>query len=131
MTETFQLNIIAPDKILLSEPVKMAVIPGVEGDFGVLPRHAPFMSTLRPGIVDIQMVNIASPERLFISGGFAAVENNRCTILADHAIPVAEIKRDQIVSRIENIRQQLANNPNQDTLKSELKVCEAMLAVAA
>ncbi|TAH36137.1 MAG: ATP synthase F1 subunit epsilon [Alphaproteobacteria bacterium] len=131
MAESFQLDIIAPDKTLLSEPVQMVVIPGTEGDFGVLAKHAPFLSTLRPGIIKIQPVNNNDSETLFISGGFAAVENNHCTILADYAIPAKEIKREQVVSRIENITKKLQEDPTQDTLITELKVCEAMLAVAA
>ena len=86
----FDFEIVSPERLVLSEPVDMAVIPGSEGDFGVLAGHSLLLSTLRPGTIDVwqgdQVVN-----RLFVAGGFAEVTETRCTILADQAIPVSEI----------------------------------------
>ncbi len=134
MNETFQLDIIAPDRTLLSEKVTMAVIPGSEGDFGVLSRHAPVMSSLRPGIINIQLLNDGSggadKRQFFVGSGFVSVENNSCIILADYAKPLSEIKRDEIVSRIEKITADLEIRGDDSKLRQELIICEAMLAVA-
>lgn len=131
MAELFHLDIIAPDKTILSAEVSMAVIPGTEGDFGVLPRHAPLMSTLRPGLIQIEDAS-GETRKLFVSGGMASVENNRCIVLADRATPLSEIKRDEIVSRIEKIRNNiLPDGLSMEQAKRELQVYEAMLSVAA
>jgi ATP synthase F1 epsilon subunit len=68
----------------------MAVIPGSEGDFGVLAGHSLLISTLRPGVIEVWQGETVT-ERLFVIGGFAEVTETRCTVLADEAIPVAEI----------------------------------------
>jgi F-type H+-transporting ATPase subunit epsilon len=131
MSQLFQLDIIAPDRILRSERVEMVVIPGAEGDFGVLPGHAPLISALRPGLLNIHS-GTEIKEQFFVSGGFAEVSNNSCIILADRATPLSEIKRNEVVSRIENIKSELqSSNSNNKELLRELNICEAMLAVAA
>jgi len=131
MSQLFQLDIIAPDRILRSERVEMAVIPGAEGDFGVLPGHAPLISALRPGLLNIHSGSEIK-EQFFVTGGFAEVSNNGCIILADRATPLSEIKRNEVVSRIENIKSELqSSTSNNKELLRELNICEAMLAVAA
>ena len=64
----------------------MVVVPGTEGNFGVLPGHAPLISTIRPGTIDIYEGN-AIAERIFVAGGIAEVTPERCTVLADEAMP--------------------------------------------
>src|SRR3546814_5682260 len=64
----------------------MVVVPGVEGDFGALPQHAPFIPTLRPGIIAV-FENNQVTDRLFVAGGFAEVTPERCTVLAERALP--------------------------------------------
>jgi F-type H+-transporting ATPase subunit epsilon len=79
---------------LLSEEVAMVVVPGTEGNFGVLPGHALLISTVRPGIIDVYGSDQrAVTQRLFVSGGFAEVSPERCTVLADEAMPVKDIDR--------------------------------------
>ena len=77
----FELELVSPERLLLSEPVDMAVIPGSEGDFGVLAGHSLLISTLRPGVIDVYEGNKVS-ERIFVSGGFAEVTPERVTVLA-------------------------------------------------
>src|SRR5579862_6416415 len=80
------LELVSPERLLLSEPVDMAVIPGTEGDFGVLAGHTLFISTLRPGVIDVYQGERIT-NRLFVGGGFAEVTETRCTVLADEAVP--------------------------------------------
>ena len=79
---TFPFELVSPEKLLISTEVEQVVVPGTEGDFAVLKDHAPFMSTLRPGVV---VVTEASTEvqRLFVRGGFADVSPRGLTILAE------------------------------------------------
>jgi F-type H+-transporting ATPase subunit epsilon len=76
------LEIISPEKLLLSRPVDMVVIPGTEGDLGILPGHSKLITGLRGGLVDIYQKNMIT-DRFFVSGGFAEVTEDRCSVLAD------------------------------------------------
>src|SRR3546814_6653153 len=73
MMAQLRFELVTPEKLLRSEDVHMVVVPGAEGDFGVLAGHAPFMSTIRPGAISVFKADGAPPERIFIDGGFAEV----------------------------------------------------------
>ena len=100
MTDTTVLELVSPSALLKSEPVEMVVVPGMEGNFGVLPKHAPMISTIRPGVIDIYAGGKVS-ERIFVAGGVAEVNPERCTILAEEAVPVSDIKADEAQARLE------------------------------
>jgi F-type H+-transporting ATPase subunit epsilon len=76
------LEIISPERLLLSRPVDMVVIPGTEGDLGILPGHSKLITGLRGGLVDLYQNNKIT-DRFFVSGGFAEVTEDRCSVLAD------------------------------------------------
>lgn len=78
-------ELVTPERLIRSEDVYMVVVPGTEGDFGVLEGHAPFMSTIRDGALSIYRTQGATPETLVIQGGFAEVNATGLTVLAEHA----------------------------------------------
>ncbi len=78
-------ELVTPEKLVRSEDVHMVVVPGTEGEFGVMAGHAPFMSTLRDGELAIYRTAGADPERIAVSGGFAEVGENGLTVLAESA----------------------------------------------
>lgn len=86
------LEIVSPDRLLLSQPVDMAVIPAAEGEMGVLPGHAPMIVLLRGGTITLHEGGRPTSQ-LYVSGGFAEITPERCTVLADEAIPVSEVSR--------------------------------------
>ena len=86
------LEIVSPEKLLLSRPVDMVVIPAAEGEMGVLPEHSPMIVLLRGGTIRLYE-NGQVTERLFVSGGFAEVTPRRVTVLANEAIPVEQVSR--------------------------------------
>ena len=86
------LEIVSPSQLVLSRPVDMVVIPAAEGDMGVLGGHAPMIVGLRGGAIDLYAGEQIS-ERLFVAGGFAEITPERCTVLANEAIPVAQLSR--------------------------------------
>ena len=88
------LEVVSPEKLLLSRDVDMVVIPASEGDMGVLPNHAPMIVLLRGGTIAITEGGRVT-DRLFVSGGFAEITPERCTVLADEAIPVSDLKADE------------------------------------
>ena len=77
-------ELVTPAKLVRSEDVHMVVVPGAEGEFGVLEGHAPFMSTIRDGSVQIYKTEGAAPELVEVRGGFAEVGENGLTVLAEH-----------------------------------------------
>jgi len=93
------LEIVSPEKLLLSRSVDMVVIPASEGDMGVLEGHAPMIVTLRGGTIDLYEGD-KIVDRLFVDGGFAEVTPERCTVLANKAIPLAEVDKADAERRL-------------------------------
>jgi F-type H+-transporting ATPase subunit epsilon len=139
MADKLQFELVSPEKLLLSEPVGMVVVPGAEGNFGVLPGHALFISTVRPGVIDVYEDNTVS-ERIFVSGGFAEVTPERCTVLADEALPISSLDRTAIEAEARVIQStmgglkdqagRLSGAEREGTL-GKLRAAERQLAVAA
>ena len=90
MAETLNFELVSPEKLLLSEVVLDVTVPGSEGEFGVFPRHAPFITTLKPGILKVNMANGETRE-IVVRGGFAEAGPEALTVLAEQATPVEEI----------------------------------------
>ena len=100
MADTVQFELVAPEKLIFSDDVELVVVPGSEGDFGVLPGHANLISTVRPGIIEIHE-NGQAKERYFVAGGYAEVTAERCTVLSTEAMPVDSIDRGTAEKRLE------------------------------
>ena len=130
MAEEFSFELVSPEKLLLAEEVDMVVVPGAEGDFGVLIGHAPLISSLRPGVIDTYNGGKVA-DRIFVAGGFAEVTGERCTVLAEEAIPVKDIDSASAEERLKVAKEAISGADN-DTLRNaaeiELTVAEAMLA---
>ncbi len=99
MAATFEFEIVSPERLLLSRPVEMAVIPAAEGEMGVLPGHAPMILSLAGGVISVHEGGQVT-ERLFVMGGFAEVTPTRVTVLAEEALPVSEITRAEAAKRV-------------------------------
>lgn len=123
MADKLQFNLVSPERQLMSEQVDQVDVPGAEGLFGVLPNHAPFMSTLAPGVVRVQ--NGGAETRIFVRGGFADVTPDGLTVLAEDAIMVAELDREEIARRIKNCEEDLTDD---DTFPATRQRAEAELA---
>ena len=78
-------TLVTPERQMMSDDVHMVVVPGTEGEFGVMAGHAPFMTTLRDGEIAVYRTAGAQPERLPVSGGFAEVSERGLTVLAESA----------------------------------------------
>ena len=113
------LEIVTPEKLLLSRPVDMVVIPASEGDMGVLEGHAPMMVTLRGGIVSLYSGDQVT-DSLFVAGGFAEVTPERCTVLAGEAMPVNEIERSEAEKRLRDAEAAMAQVDGADPVEEEL-----------
>ena len=99
MAEKVEFELVSPERLLISEPVEMVVVPGSEGDFGALPRHAPMITGVRPGVIDVYQDGKVS-DRIFIAGGFAEVTETRVTVLAEEALRLADLTADTVAQRL-------------------------------
>jgi F-type H+-transporting ATPase subunit epsilon len=104
-------------------------VPGVEGDFGVLAGHAPLISTVRPGIIEVHEDGKIT-DRIFVAGGFAEVNAERCTVLAEVAMPVSEIDRGKVEQELRDLGDDLAaakSEDDRDALQAKLAIAESKL----
>lgn len=113
MADQIQFELVSPEQLLLARPVEMVVVPGVEGDFGVLPGHAPFISEVRPGVIAVFDAGRVA-DRIFVAGGFAEVTHERCTVLAEEAVPVAEIDPARVEQELKDLGEDLADAKSDD-----------------
>ncbi len=104
---TFPFELVSPERLLFTGEVEAVVVPGTEGEFTVLKDHAPIMSGMKPGIVEIDGGS-ATKRRLFVRGGFADVSPKGLTILAEQAIPVDELTAVQLDADIQNADEEIA-----------------------
>ena len=102
MAERVQFELVTPERLLLSEMVEMVVVPGTEGNFGVLPGHAPLISSVRPGTVDIYEGPTVA-RRIFVVSGIAEVTPERCTVLADEAKSPDQLDRARTETELQTI----------------------------
>jgi F-type H+-transporting ATPase subunit epsilon len=106
MADKLHFDLVSPERRLFAGAVDQVVVPGEEGDFGVLPNHAPFMSVIRPGAITV--LNDGTSERTFIHGGFAEVTPAGLTILAEEAIPMSEIDAEKLAQDLSDAREDVA-----------------------
>ena len=123
----------SPEALLVSAAVDMVVVPGAEGDFGVLPGHAPFISTVRAGVIDVYDGDKID-QRIFVADGFAEVNERGCIVLSSEAYPIDELDRGEVEERLKAAQDELTDADNDDErikAEAEIAVCEAMLVAIA
>jgi F-type H+-transporting ATPase subunit epsilon len=108
MADPFQFDLVSPERLLMSEKVTQVVVPGSEGQFTVLIGHAPVMTTLRPGVVDVTLAS-GKHDRIFVRGGFADVNAGGLTVLAEQAIPLGDLDPETIAKEIRDAEEDVAD----------------------
>lgn len=99
MAEAFTFELVSPEKLILSGEAIEVIVPGSEGYFTVMANHAPLMSTLKPGVVEVKLAD-GEDHKIFVRGGFADVSPSGFTLLAEMATPVADLSADQLDEQI-------------------------------
>ena len=127
--DKIQLEIVTPGKLLLSVSADMVVVPGGEGDFGVLPGHAPMLAGVRPGTINI-FEGDKEISSIFVESGIAEISGERCTVLAEEAFNVADLDAAAAEQRLKAARDaQAADKDHVDGKDSnDVVVAEAMMA---
>ncbi len=104
---TFHFELASPEQLVFSGQVEHVVVPGSEGEFGVLAGHAPVVAMLRPGILTILGPN---ERRFVVRGGFAEVNPQGLTVLADFAAPAEQVDREMLAEQIRNLEEDIADS---------------------
>lgn len=118
-------RLVMPEREVLATEADMVVVPGSEGDFGVLHGHAPLISTVRPGVLEV-LQGSKVDKRFIVVGGFAEVTPERCTVLADEAMPFEEVTPEHLAERERAAERELADA----TTDAEKAAAQKAVAVA-
>ena len=102
MADMVALELVSPENLILSKEIEMAILPAEEGDLGVQPGHAPMISTVKPGTISV-FKGTTVEERIFVSGGFLEITEERCTVLAEEAISIADIDVSVVKQQISDL----------------------------
>jgi len=134
MASHLHFELVSPEKLVLGKDAVMVTVPGGEGDYGVLQGHAPMITTVRPGVIEVfEADNSAASDRIFVAGGFAEVTNERCTVLAEEAVPVAELNRAQLEEQAANLAEDITlakSDAERASVEVQLAVVKAKLVAS-
>lgn len=108
MAEAFAFELVSPERQLVSGEATQVVVPGAEGQFTVLAKHSPFLSTLKPGILEVTMAD-GTTDRIFVRGGFADANPEGLSLLAEEAQRVEDMDMASLDQSIENAREDVAD----------------------
>jgi len=130
MADKIKFDLVSPERLLLSRQVDMVTVPGTEGYMGVIAGHAPLVSTLRAGMVDMQDEGVDT--RFFIRGGFVEINPTKVTVLAEEAIPLSELDIAVLDQRIADAQEdEIAAKTDADRARAAQLVDDLKLVKAA
>ena len=132
MADKVNFELVSPERLLVSDQYDMVVIPGGDGDFGVLPQHAPLISTIRPGVIDIHDGGRIA-HQVFVGGGFAEVLPDRCTVLAQEAVMIGDIDRADAEERLRAAELDVRDAESEgerERAQAKVEVLKAMIEAA-
>jgi len=127
MADKLHFELVSPAKLLKSAEVDMVVVPGTEGDFGVLPLHAPVVSTLRTGIIEVH--DEGDTERLLVVGGFAEVNSAGLTILAEIAKPLSEVDIASYEAELKDLQEDVQDAKDEESRSRAEKMRDQIASI--
>jgi len=113
MADMFKFELVSPEQLVYSADVREVLVPGAEGDFTVLPNHAPVLSTLRPGLLDV-IDGDGKEHKIFVRGGLAEVDPENLTILAQQAVNLDKLDKDWLAQEIKNAEEDVSDAKDED-----------------
>lgn len=128
---SLSFQIVSPEKLVLSGTAHMIVVPGESGDFGILPHHAPLVSTLRPGLLSIYENDVLI-HQIYVSDGFVRVTGENCTVLTEESLFVSDLNGDAILEEIQKIQDELIvarTVSEEQSLKKDLSYLQVKIAI--
>jgi len=130
MANTIHVDVVSAEAQIYSGVAEFVVLPGIEGELGVYPRHTPLFTQIRPGAVRIKVPDKAEEEFVFVQGGFLEVQPNRVTVLADTAIRAHDLDEAKAIEAKKRAEESMANQDSAENLASaqaELSLALAQL----
>lgn len=131
MAEKLHFDLVSPEKLLYSAAADMVVVPGTEGDFGVLAGHAPLISIVRTGIIDVKGSEDGQDLRIFVRGGLAEVTPAGLTVLAEEAMPFEDLKAADLDARIKNLEEDVADARDENVKRRAADALDQLRQVRA
>lgn len=119
--DTLLVKIIVPQGELLNNVAKMVVVPGSEGELGVLPGHTPLISSLKSGELKIYQHNNKLDSRFFVDGGIVEISGQEVLVLAEFAINLSEVTQEQTKNNITELEVKLSNSEDKNPVELEIK----------
>ena len=119
---TISFDLVSPENLIFNDEVGMIIVPGKDGDFGVLPGHSKVMSSLRPGRVMVYGEDKNLLKAFFVSGGFAEVNSEKCIVLAESVDEINELEKATIEKEVQELEGQ-----ESDTTKEQLSIAKAKI----
>ena len=107
MADMLHLEIVSPERLLKDAEVAMVIVPGSDGEFTALPQHAPLMSTMRPGVIEIFESETSEAERLFVKGGLVQISPAGMTILAEETLVLDSVDSDDLAKKITDTQEDI------------------------
>ena len=129
MAEMVEFELVSPEEVLVTQLVDMVVVPGGDGDYGVLGGHVPMITTVRPGAISVFEENHVI-DRIFVTGGFAEVTGERITILVEKAVKVEKLDRAAVEHDIKNFAEDLEDaktDEEKEAAALKLEIAKAQL----
>ncbi len=123
MAELLKFELVSPERLLRSGDVQEVLVPGSEGDFVVMPKHAPVLTTLKPGVIVFKDEEGAE-FKVFVRGGFAEVASEGLIILAETAIPMEELDKERLSQEIKNTEEDVADAKDDETRATAQQVLD-------
>ena len=127
---TFNFELVSPEQKLMSEQAFQVVIPGEEGNAGIRAGHMALVMAVRPGVVEIIRTEGGATEKIFIAGGFADISQSNCTVLAEEAIPLANLSSDKLSAELAKLTEEISfveDAEAKESLNKRIALVNAML----
>jgi F-type H+-transporting ATPase subunit epsilon len=128
MANTIHVDVVSAEEQIYSGEAEFVVLPGIEGELGVYPRHTPLFTQIRPGAVRIKVPDKAEEEFVFVQGGFLEVQPTRVTVLADTAIRAHDLDEAKAIEAKRRAEEAMANQDSEENLASAQAELSAALA---
>ena len=120
---TISFDLVSPEQLLFNDEVGMIIVPGKDGDMGVLPRHSKVLSSLRPGRVMVYGENKNLLKSFFVAGGFVEINPEKCIVLAEGVNEMSDLDKSSIQQQIQELESGAS-----DSAKEELAIAQSKIA---
>ncbi len=121
MGSTISFDLVSPEQLVFNDKAGMIIVPGKEGDMGVLPGHSKLLSSLRPGRVMVYGEDKRLLQSFFVSGGFVEINPEKCIVLAEEVFEISALNKNEIEKQVQELENETSDELKQQYLIAKLK----------